>query len=64
MYYKTSTETRNIEQQLSLLLNKNIDNENNQNVYLKLQEPEENTTYSKDYKQLVYTVRKTFTMDF
>lgn len=60
----TSSETRDREQQLTLLLNKNIDNENNQNVYLKLQEPEENTSYSKDYKQLVYTVRKTFTMDF
>ena len=64
LFDSTSTETRDREQQVTLLLNKNIDNENNQTVYLKLQEPEENTTYSKDYKQLVYTVRKTFTMDF
>lgn len=59
-----STETRDREQQVTLLLNKNIDNENNQTVYLKLSEPEEDTTYAKEYKSLVYTVRKTFTMDF
>ena len=45
-------------------MNKNVDNENNQTVYLKLSEPEEDTTYAKEYKSLVYTVRKTFTMDF
>ena len=59
-----SKETRDREQQVTLLLNKNIDNENNQTVYLKLSEPEEDTTYAKEYKSLVYTVRKTFTMDF
>lgn len=59
-----STETRDREQQVTLLLNKNVDNENNQTVYLKLSEPEEDTTYAKEYKSLVYTVRKTFTMDF
>ena len=64
VFDSTSSETRDREQQVTLLLHKSIDNENNRSVYLKLTEPEENTSYSKDYKQLVYTVRKTFTMDF
>lgn len=64
IFDSTSTETRDREQKVTLLLNKNVDNENNQSVYLKLSEPEEDTTYAKEYRSLVYTVRKTFTMDF
>lgn len=64
IFDKTSTETRDREQQITLSLNRNIDRENNQTVYLKLSEPQENTTCNKPYKSAEYTVRKIFERDF
>lgn len=59
-----SNEARGRESQITLSLNKKIDNENNQTVYLKLSEPQENTTCDKPYKSVEYTVRKIFERDF
>lgn len=59
-----SNEARGREHQITLSLNKKIDNENNQTVYLKLSEPQENTTFDKPYKSVEYTVRKIFERDF
>lgn len=59
-----NSEARGREHQIILSLNKKIDNENNQIVYLKLSEPQENTTYYKTYKSVEYTVRKIFERDF
>ena len=48
---------------VDLMLNTKIDEENGNEVVLKLEEKEPNTTHYKLYKSEVYTVRKTFAMD-
>lgn len=55
---------REREQKLRFVLTQESDNANNQEVYLKLEEPVDGTNQYKEYKQLVYTIRRSFSTDF
>lgn len=46
------------------MLTQESDQANNQEVYLKLEEPVEGTNQFKDYTQLAYTIRRSFSTDF
>ena len=59
-----SENPREREMKLRFVLTQDADGANNQEVMLKLEEPVTGTNQHKDYKQLPYTVRRSFTSDF
>jgi uncharacterized protein (TIGR02687 family) len=60
----TSENSREREMKLRFLLNQEADSANNQEVILKLEEPVPGTNQFQEYKQLRYTIRRSFTSDF
>lgn len=60
----SSENPREREIKLRLVLTQDADEANNQEVLLKLEEPVSGTNQYKDYKQLPYTIRRSFTSDF
>jgi uncharacterized protein (TIGR02687 family) len=56
--------TRERELKLRFVLTQESDSANNQEVSLKLEEPVSGTNQYKEYKQLKYTIRRSFTTDF
>lgn len=60
----TSDNARERELKLRFVLTQDADEANNQEVMLKLEEPVSGTNQYKDYKQLPYTIRRSFTSDF
>lgn len=60
----TSENAREREMKLRFLLNQEADSANNQEVILKLEEPVVGTNQWQDYKQLRYTIKRSFTSDF
>lgn len=59
-----SENPREREMKLSFVLTQDAEEANNQEVLLKLEEPVSATNQYKDYKQLPYTIRRSFTSDF
>mgnify|MGYP000341982711 CR=1 FL=1 len=59
-----SDNPREREIKLRFVLTQDADAANNQEVLLKLEEPVSGTNHYKDYKQLPYTLRRSFTSDF
>lgn len=59
-----SENPREREMKLHFVLTQDADEANNQEVLLKLEEPVPGTNQFKDYKQLSYTIRRSFTSDF
>lgn len=59
-----SENAREREMKLRFVLTQDADSVNNQEVTLKLEEPVEGTNQFKEYKQLKYTIRRSFTSDF
>jgi len=59
-----SENPREREKKLRFVLNHDAEVVNNQDVTLKLQEPVAGTNQYTDYKQLKYTIRRSFTSDF
>lgn len=55
---------REREMKLRFVLTQDADSANNQEVALKLEEPVEDTNQYREYKQLKYTIRRSFTTDF
>jgi len=60
----TSENPRERELKLRFVLTQEADTANNQEVTLKLEEPVEGTNQYREYKQLRYTIRRSFTSDF
>ncbi len=60
----TSDNARERELKLRFLLTQQADAANNQDVILKLEEPEEGSNQYRKYKELRYTIRRSFTSDF
>lgn len=60
----TSENAREREMKLRLLLNQEAESANNQEVILKLEEPVSGSNQYQEYKQLRYTIRRSFTSDF
>jgi uncharacterized protein (TIGR02687 family) len=60
----TSENPREREMKLRFLLNQEADSANNQEVKLTLDEPVPGTNQFQEYKQLRYTIRRSFTSDF
>ncbi len=60
----TSDNPRERELKLRFVLTQEADSVNNEEVKLKLEEPVEGTNQYHDYKQLSYTIRRSFTSDF
>lgn len=60
----TSENAREREMKLRFLLNQEADSVNNQEVTLKLEEPVVGTNQWEEYKQLRYTIKRSFTSDF
>jgi len=60
----SSENPRERELKLRFVLLQEADEVNNQEVALKLEEPVEGTNQYKEYKQLRYTIRRSFTSDF
>lgn len=60
----TAESPREREMKLRFVLTQDADNTNNQEVSLKLQEPIDGTNQHREYKQLTYTIRRSFTTDF
>lgn len=60
----TSENPREREMKLRFLLNQEADSANNQEVILKLEEPVSGTNQFQEYKQLRYTIKRSFTSDF
>jgi uncharacterized protein (TIGR02687 family) len=60
----TSENARERELKLRFVLTQEADAANNQEVLLKLEEPEEGSNQFRKYKELRYTIRRSFTSDF
>ncbi|MBB1438396.1 BREX-1 system phosphatase PglZ type A [Shewanella sp. SG41-4] len=60
----TAENARERELKLRFVLTQDADSANNQEVALKLEEPVEDTNQFKEYRQLKYTIRRSFTSDF
>jgi uncharacterized protein (TIGR02687 family) len=60
----TSENAREREMKLRFLLNQEAESANNQEVILKLEEPVSGSNQYQEYKQLRYTIRRSFTSDF
>lgn len=60
----TAENAREREMKLRFVLTQDADNANNQEVSLKLEEPVAGTNQFTEYKQLKYTIRRSFTSDF
>ena len=60
----TSSNPRERELKLRFVLTQEADAANNQEVMLKLEEPEHGSNQHRKYKELRYTVRRSFTSDF
>ena len=60
----TADNAREREMKLRFVLTQDADSVNNQEVSLKLEEPVAGTNQYTEYKQLKYTVRRSFTSDF
>ena len=60
----TSDNPRERELKLRFVLTQAADAANNQEVLLKLEEPEDGSNQYKKYKELRYTIRRSFTSDF
>ncbi|WNZ55584.1 BREX-1 system phosphatase PglZ type A [Microbulbifer sp. MKSA007] len=60
----SSENPREREMKLRFVLTQDADEANNQEVLLKLEEPVSGTNQYKDYKQLPYKIRRSFTSDF
>ncbi|MDP5148142.1 BREX-1 system phosphatase PglZ type A [Shewanella sp. ULN5] len=60
----SSENPREREMKLRFLLNQEADSANNQDVILKLEEPVTGTNQFQEYKQLRYTIKRSFTSDF
>ncbi|MAD46037.1 MAG: TIGR02687 family protein [Oceanospirillaceae bacterium] len=60
----TTDNARDREIKLRFLLTQDADDANNQEVSLKLEEPVAGTNQYTEYKQLKYTIRRSFTSDF
>lgn len=60
----TSADPRDREQQLRLVLSRNAEQANNQQVILKLEELVGDTTHYREYKSQRHTIRRSFTSDF
>lgn len=60
----TSDNARERELKLRFVLTQEADSANNQEVLLKLEEPEEGSNQYRKYKELRYTIRRSFTSDF
>jgi hypothetical protein len=55
---------REREMKLRFVLTQDADSANNQEVLLRLEEPVSGTNQYKNYKQLPYIIRRSFTSDF
>ena len=60
----TSVNPRDRELKIRLVLSKQADGYNQQQVTLRLEEPVSGTTHFQEYKAIAYTLRRTFTSDF
>jgi len=60
----SSENPRDRELKVRLMLTRGADNANNQDVHLRLEEKEPDTTHYKEYKKIVYSVKRSFTTDF
>ena len=60
----TSDNPRERELKLRFVLTQEADTANNQEVSLKLEEPVEGSNQYREYKQIRYTIRRSFTSDF
>ena len=60
----TAHSARERERKLRFVLTQDANGANNQEVTLKLEEPVDGTNQFKEYKQLKYTIRRSFTSDF
>jgi uncharacterized protein (TIGR02687 family) len=60
----TSANPRERELKVRLILSKQADDFNNQQVMLKLEEQIPGTSHHQDYKSFAYTIRRSFTSDF
>ncbi|MCP3686165.1 MAG: BREX-1 system phosphatase PglZ type A [bacterium] len=60
----TAENAREREMKLRFVLTQEADNANNEEVSLKLEEPVSGTNQFTEYKQLKYTIRRSFTSDF
>lgn len=60
----TADNAREREMKLRFVLTQDADSANNQEVALKLEEPVDDTNQFRDYRQLKYTIRRSFTTDF
>ena len=60
----TSESPRERELKVRLVLSKEADQFNRQQVMLRLEEPVPNTSHYTDYKSIAYTLRRSFTSDF
>jgi hypothetical protein len=60
----TAQSAREREIKLRFVLTQDADSANNEEVSLKLDEPVVGTNQYKEYKQLKYTIRRSFTTDF
>jgi uncharacterized protein (TIGR02687 family) len=60
----SSDNPREREMKLRFVLTQDADEANNQEVLLKLEEPVSGTNQYKEYKQLPYAIRRSFTSDF
>lgn len=64
LFDMTSENPRERELKLRLVLSREADNYNNQEVTLKLKEKISNTGHDKEYQSLTYQMRRSFTTDF
>jgi len=60
----TSENPREREVKKQFILSRKADDLNNQTVYLRLEEPEPDTSHFKLYKEISYQLRRSFTTDF
>jgi uncharacterized protein (TIGR02687 family) len=64
MFDMSSTNPRDREQKVQVLLSKAADRYNNKEVILKLEEQHAGTNHFKEYKNVRYTIKRSFTNDF
>lgn len=60
----TSENTRDREVRVRFVLSRKADDANNQTVYLRLEEPVQETSHFREYKTMAYQLRRSFTTDF
>lgn len=64
LFDSISENSRDREHKIRVLLTRDADRVENQDVFLKLEEKIPNTEHYRDYQKVTYTIRRTFTPDF